>query len=133
MFVFVARGFTNQDLRQGYAVLLGLHAGDITPGRMSYELRRLRLHGLIERAPGPTAIPLRIRVADGPVLYTRVLAHPAARTRIGQPSGTCGFTSVTAPQLPLRRTGRQHMVRRSENRCVEESDSIATESFCQGI
>lgn len=24
---------------------------DITPGRMSYELRRLRLHGLIERLP----------------------------------------------------------------------------------
>ncbi|MEA3111697.1 MAG: hypothetical protein QOG58_1496, partial [Caballeronia sp.] len=24
MFVFVARGFTNQDLRQAYAVLLGL-------------------------------------------------------------------------------------------------------------
>src|SRR5258707_11527120 len=49
MFFFVARGFTNQDLRQAYAVLLGLRAGEIGPGRMSYELRRLRLHGLIER------------------------------------------------------------------------------------
>jgi hypothetical protein len=35
MFVFVARGFTNQDLRHAYAVLLGLPPGDITPGLMS--------------------------------------------------------------------------------------------------
>ena len=51
MFVFVARGFTNKDLRQHFAVLLGKRADEITPGRMSYELRRLRLHGLIERLP----------------------------------------------------------------------------------
>ena len=51
MFVFVARGFTNKDLRQTFAVLIGRRSEDITPGRMSYELRRLRLHGLIERLP----------------------------------------------------------------------------------
>jgi hypothetical protein len=49
MFVFVARGLSNQDLRQAYAVLLGLRPGDIGLGRMSYGLRHLRLHGLIER------------------------------------------------------------------------------------
>jgi hypothetical protein len=43
MFVFVARDFTNQDLRQAYAVLLGLRPGEMGPGRMSYELQRLRL------------------------------------------------------------------------------------------
>jgi hypothetical protein len=32
--------------------LLGLAESDITPGRMSYDLRRLRLHGLIERKSG---------------------------------------------------------------------------------
>jgi hypothetical protein len=31
--------------------LLGKRADEISPGRMSYELRRLRLHGLIERLP----------------------------------------------------------------------------------
>ena len=51
MFVFVARGFTNKYLRQVFAVLLGRRPEDIMPGGMSYELRRLRLHGLIERLP----------------------------------------------------------------------------------
>ncbi len=44
-------GFTNRDLREHLAPLLGLQPGDITPGRMTYDLRRLRLHGLIERIP----------------------------------------------------------------------------------
>ncbi len=33
------------------AQLLGLAESQIRPGRMSYDLRRLRLHGLIERLP----------------------------------------------------------------------------------
>ena len=49
LFVLVARGFANKNLRQAFAVLLGRRAEDVLPGRMSYELRRLRLHGLIER------------------------------------------------------------------------------------
>ena len=51
MFVFVPEGFTNRQLRASLAQLLGLHEHAISPGRMSYELRRLRLHGLIERLP----------------------------------------------------------------------------------
>ncbi|HSW30519.1 MAG TPA: hypothetical protein VLH75_13620 [Longimicrobiales bacterium] len=45
-------GFTNRDLREHLAPLLGLEPGDITPGRMTHDLRRLRLHGLIERIAG---------------------------------------------------------------------------------
>jgi DNA-binding IclR family transcriptional regulator len=33
------------------AQLLGFAESQIRPGRMSYDLRRLRLHGLIERLP----------------------------------------------------------------------------------
>ena len=33
-------------------LILGLTDADITPARMSYDLRRLRLHALIERKPG---------------------------------------------------------------------------------
>ena len=47
MFVFLARGFTNKELRQAFAVLQGQRPEHLSPGRMSYELRRLRLHGLI--------------------------------------------------------------------------------------
>ncbi len=51
-FRFLPRGFTNRDLRNCLAPLLGLDAGDMTSGQISYDLRRLRIHGLIERIPG---------------------------------------------------------------------------------
>ena len=44
-------GFTNRELRERLAPLLGLRADNISAGRMTYDLRRLRLHGLIERIP----------------------------------------------------------------------------------
>ncbi len=75
MFVFVARGFTNQDLRQAYAVLLGLRPGEIGPGRMSYELRRLRLHGLIERVPKTHRYRLTNLGLQTALFYTRVYSR----------------------------------------------------------
>jgi len=44
-------GFSNADLRALLAPSLGLAPSAMTQGRMSYHLRRLRLHGLIERVP----------------------------------------------------------------------------------
>jgi hypothetical protein len=52
MFRLLPRGFSNRDLRNHCAPLLGIAPDDITPGQMTYHLRRLRLHGLIERIPG---------------------------------------------------------------------------------
>jgi len=75
MFVLVARGFTNKDLRQQFAVLLRKRADEISPGRMSYELRRLRLNGLVERLPKTH----RYRITDEglrtALFYTRVYAR----------------------------------------------------------
>ena len=45
------RGFSNRELREQLAPLLGLRPGAFTQGRMTYDLRRLRLHDLIERIP----------------------------------------------------------------------------------
>ena len=42
-------GFRNRQLRPLLAQMLGLEEDQITQGKMSYDLRRLRLHGLIER------------------------------------------------------------------------------------
>lgn len=75
MFVFVARGFTNQDLRQVFAVLLGRRPEDISPGRMSYELRRLRLHGLIERLPKTHRYRLTDQGLRTALFYTRVYSR----------------------------------------------------------
>lgn len=52
MFRFIVHGFTNRDLRTQVAPLLGRTAEDIKPGAISYDLRRLRQHGLIQRVPG---------------------------------------------------------------------------------
>ena len=51
LFCLQPEGFRNRQLRPLLAQLLGIPASEITPGRMSYDLRRLRLHGLLERIP----------------------------------------------------------------------------------
>jgi hypothetical protein len=68
-------GFRNRQLRPLLAQFLGLKESDITAGRMSYDLRRLRLHGLIERIEGthrylPTEAGLRTAL-----FYSRVYAR----------------------------------------------------------
>ena len=50
-FHLLPRGFSNRDLRAHFAPLLGKDPSQITPGQMTYQLRRLRLHGLIVRQP----------------------------------------------------------------------------------
>jgi hypothetical protein len=74
--VHAVTGLTNKSLRGQVAGLLGR---DYSSAQMSYDLRRLRLHGLIQRAPGTnsyTLTPEGIRVA---VFYTKLharLLHP---------------------------------------------------------
>ncbi len=51
VFRLLPRGFVNRDLRPILAQLLGVPAESITAGKMTYDLRRLRQHGLIERIP----------------------------------------------------------------------------------
>ncbi|MCL5996871.1 MAG: hypothetical protein M1546_12565 [Chloroflexi bacterium] len=77
LFSLLPNGFTNHDLRSPLAALLGLDPAHLTPGRMTYELRRLRLHDLIQRIPGTyryrlTADGLRIALFFTRT-YTRVL------------------------------------------------------------
>jgi hypothetical protein len=51
VFRLLPQGFSNRDLRNYWAPLLGKAPTDMTPGQMTYHLRRLRLHGMIERIP----------------------------------------------------------------------------------
>lgn len=51
MFGLLPEGFRNHHLREHFARLLGLDPTALTPGQLTYQLRRLRLHGLIERIP----------------------------------------------------------------------------------
>lgn len=51
VFRLVPRGFSSAELRAVLAPLLQLTPEQLTAGQMTYHLRRLRLHGLIERRP----------------------------------------------------------------------------------
>ena len=50
-FKLLPHGFANRDLRPLIAQFLGKTPEAITSGQMSYDLRRLRTHGLIKRIP----------------------------------------------------------------------------------
>jgi len=52
LFQHLIDGFRNHDLRKQVADLLGVTMSDYTPHQMTYDLRRLRMKGLIYRPPG---------------------------------------------------------------------------------
>jgi hypothetical protein len=75
VFRLLPRGFSNRDLREHWAPLLGKAPDALTAGQMTYHLRRLRLHGLIERVRGTH----RYRVTDSgwrtALFWTRVYSR----------------------------------------------------------
>jgi len=104
LFAFVPRGFTQRQFRERVAALRGLDSGALTPGRATYDLRRLRLHGLIVRTPGtqryhPTEQGLRTALFCGRV-YLRVLrpglAQALAPTPPADPALRPAFDALIA-------------------------------------
>jgi hypothetical protein len=51
LFTHLIQGFRNRDLRRQVAALLGADSGSYSAAQMTYDLRRLRLKGLIYRPP----------------------------------------------------------------------------------
>jgi hypothetical protein len=75
VFRLLPDGFSNRDLREHLAPLLGIDPAAMTAGRMTYDLRRLRLHGLVERVPHTHryhVTPLGFRVA---MFFTRTYSR----------------------------------------------------------
>jgi hypothetical protein len=87
VFRLLPRGFANRDLRPIMAQLLGAPAETITPGKMTYDLRRLRMHGLIERVPGT----FRHQVTD------TGMAHALFLTRLHDKFLRTGLAALAAP------------------------------------
>jgi hypothetical protein len=58
LFLTLPAGFRNRQLRQQVAALMGRDLAGYTPGQMTYDLRRLRLKGLICRKPGTSRYEL---------------------------------------------------------------------------
>ena len=104
VFRLLPRGFANRDLRPIMAQLLGVPAESITPGKMTYDLRRLRMHGLIERVPRTFRYQVTSTGIASALFLTRLhdrflrtglasLAHPAAGDH-GLAAATRAYTTA---------------------------------------
>jgi hypothetical protein len=81
LFALSPTGFRHRDIRGHIAQLLGRDADDYAASHMTYDLRRLRLHGLIERMPHTHRYRITELGARLAVLYVRIYARgfrPAA-------------------------------------------------------
>ena len=95
VFRMLPDGWRHRDLGAHLATLLGLPA--VTPGRMTYQLRRLRLHGLIARFPGTHRYQVTepgLRLA---LFFTRVHA------RLFRPGLSVVMPDAAQGDAPLRR------------------------------
>ena len=92
MFRLLPRGFANSDLRPIMARLLGLPAESITPGKMTYDLRRLRQRGFIARIPHT----FRYQVTDAG------LAQAVFLTRLHDRFLRTGLASLAGPGTSTR-------------------------------
>ena len=83
-------GFTNRELRTLIAPLLGKTPEDITAGKMTYDLRRLRAHGLIHRVPRSRRYQITDTGLQHALLFTHAHDH-LLRT---------GLAEITDPDPP---------------------------------
>jgi hypothetical protein len=97
VFRLLPRGFSNRELRDHWAPLVGKTSQSITPGQMTYHLRRLRLHGLIQRLPKSH----RYRVTDQG--WRTILFCTRCHNRLLRPGLTQVLLEQPAPGTKLRR------------------------------
>ncbi len=96
IFRLLPHGFRNRDLRAHLAPLLGATAETMTAGQLSYDLRRLRHHGLTERVPGTH----RYTVTDHGLHLALFLTRN--HTRVLRP-GLSDLLDQAALPTPIRR------------------------------
>jgi hypothetical protein len=95
-FGLLPRGFSHRDLRDRLTLLLG-EPQPLPPGRVTYDLRRLRLHGLITRIPQTH----RYRLTD--VGLRVALFATRSYARLIRPGLSLVTPDAIASDLPLRR------------------------------
>jgi hypothetical protein len=117
VFRLLPNGFLNRDLRCLLAGLLGRGPAEISAAQISYDLRRLRAHGLIARVPRSH----RYRVTDTGLHHAMLITH--LHTRILQP----GLAQLTDPNPPaptaLRTAARDYQ--RALDQLTEEAGLAA--------
>jgi len=76
VFSLQLRGFTNSEMRVLLAQLLGFDPADYSVGKLTYDLRRLRLHGSIERIPHSHRYHLTSDVLRIALFFSRTYNRP---------------------------------------------------------
>jgi len=97
LFRQLAQGFRAADLRQHLAALSGCDPASISQGAITYQLRRLRLHGLIERVPNS----FRYRVSDFGLRVA--LFFTRTYNRLLRPGLAAALPALRAIATPLKR------------------------------
>jgi hypothetical protein len=108
LFRLLPNGFTNRDLRTCLAPLLGLTPEAMTSGQISYDLRRLRIHGLIRRIPGT----FRYQVTTAGIHQARFV------TRLTQRLLIPGLAELTDPSPPA--SSRLRAAARAYDAAIDE-------------
>jgi hypothetical protein len=92
LFRLLPCGFRNKELREHLARLLGQDPQQYTQGQMTYQLRRLRLHGLIERQPATHCYRVTDRGLRVALFftrsYTRLMCPGIAQIMVPLPADT---------------------------------------------
>jgi hypothetical protein len=97
LFRQLAQGFRAADLRQHLASLSGCDPAALSQGAITYQLRRLRLHSLIERLPGS----FRYRVTD--FGFRVALFFTRLYNRLLRPGLAAALPALRAITTPLKR------------------------------
>lgn len=112
LFRLLPRGFSNRDLREPFAELLAQDPNSLTQGRMTYQLRRLTLHGLIQRVPKSHRYKLTDFGLRTALFYNR------AHTRLLRP----GFAHVLAPERHCTNDLPFHSLSIAMDRCCKAAN-----------
>lgn len=86
IFRLLPRGFSNRDLRDHVAQLLTRSPDEFTPGQMTYQLRRLRLKGLIHRIDKTHRYEVTSAGLQAAIFYTSSLAQIIRPSSLDAPS-----------------------------------------------
>jgi hypothetical protein len=106
LFLLVQGTVSHKDFREHLAPLLGKDSSQMTPGSISYDLRRLRLHGLIARIPKTHRYRITPKGLRTAIFYTRLYSR-SLRTGlaiISQPETTADppiARSIRAAEIAL--------------------------------
>jgi hypothetical protein len=97
LFRQLAQGFRCADLRHHLAALSGRDPQSLSQGAITYQLRRLRLHGLIKRLPNS----FRYRVTE--FGFRAALFFTRAYNRLLRPGLAAALPVLHAINAPLKR------------------------------